>query len=159
MFFKACQVLCIAIELQTAQISLCWSAKPPANTLSYGSEEAASFQASTSTLEGAAWIQFWLQELNFASLFPIHPTQQPGLLVDLFLVIVFPVPQYEKVNLWQPWFTQNKLKFVLLVDTQSLARTTETKFIQTSNVQTQLAKVSSLGSFKRWAWRKNNTCI
>lgn len=66
--------------------------KAPANTLSYGDEEAASFHASTSTLEGAAWIKFWHQEVKFALLFPIHPTQQPGLLVGLFLVIVFLTP-------------------------------------------------------------------
>lgn len=91
MFFKICQVLCTAVELQSAQISLCWPAKP-LQTPSYGSKEAASSQASTSMLEGAAWIKFWLQEVNFALLFPIHPTQQPGLLVSLFLVIVILMP-------------------------------------------------------------------
>lgn len=28
MFFKVCQILCTAVEMQTAQISLCWSVKP-----------------------------------------------------------------------------------------------------------------------------------
>lgn len=31
--------------------------------------------------------QFWLQELNFALFFPIHPSQQPGLLLDFFFFL------------------------------------------------------------------------